>query len=251
MIWTKKSFHSFILTMMLTKERNVDYYPDEGLYRSDTGLIYTRVSDILKRYSPRFDRELIIRNVAISEGKTIDQVSAQWDQAVEDGDKLHAAVENVLKASPVEQEHKQYKDAAHWVRSYIVDKMYYRFESEMKLYDHDLMIAGTTDVACFRSRSKRAIVDIIDVKGNYAKFDVRGTGKYFSEPISHLEYCYYNRTALQMSIYMYMIELLGYRPGVNIAIVIDRDNPIERKIYHAPYLKSEVEQIFNHAFPVR
>lgn len=229
-------------------DRAIAYDVDKGLYCNDTGLVYERVSDFMARFTPEFNREMISRQIAKRDGVKQEEVLDEWKEAADKGTDFHNTLEYVLKGLSASN-NGEYESAARWIRDYILDLNYHHFDSEIPVYDHELHLAGTPDIVGYRSRSKRCIVDIHDAKGNLVKFTTFGDGKFFLGPIKHLEYCYYNRTAIQMSLYMYMKEQEGYRPGNLTALVIDRDEPSRRRIYNMPYMKSEIENMIDYAFP--
>jgi hypothetical protein len=216
-----------------------------GIY-TDGKKEYDRVSALLEFFAPAFNKDMIIKNTAKRDGTSMKAVTDQWQDALDKGDSLHRAIEKKLNGLPVDEKDKDYEEVAQWVLYEIIKHGYHHWDSEKPLsFEGKINLAGTPDAVGFRSRSNKSIVDIFDAKGNLAKFTIRGKGKYFAFPIDYLEYTYYNRTAIQMSFYMYMKEAEGYRPGVLTAPVIDRDDPTRRAVYQMPYMKNEVEMMMN------
>ena len=127
---------------------------------------------------------------------------------------------------------------------------YYKSFPEKVVYLEDLPfgqyagIAGTADRIMFRKNSSNPTVDIIDYKTNIRKgIQFKSDyGKYFLDPINHLENCNYNKYALQLSMYAYMLEATyGFKIG-NLAILfIDKDMKDTR--IPVPYMKWEIMQM--------
>jgi hypothetical protein len=231
----------------------VKYNEELSLYTNESGLVYTRVSHFLESFVEKADWDQIKKATAKRDGVTVESVNAGWQEALDKGDELHLAVEQRLKGYPVSPDIIQYAPVAEQILDFILSFNYHHYESELGLIYDDLMTTGTADIVGYRSRSAKSIVDIWDVKGNAAKFKFQGTGKYFLDPISHLEYNYYNRTALQTSLYMYFAENgKGHRPGICGALVVNRDKPeLGFTRYIMPYMKAEVQAMIDYKFPIK
>jgi hypothetical protein len=122
--------------------------------------------------------------------------------------------------------------------------------TELKLWHHSWGIAGRTDRATIRTIYGVRYIDIDDYKTNEV-FTTRGyqfrngTHKMLLHPVSHLEDSKLSMYTLQVSLYTYMAESMGFVAGNRTLIHID-DND-EKVVYKVPYLKDDIINILTHA----
>lgn len=120
--------------------------------------------------------------------------------------------------------------------------------TELKLWNHEYEIAGTSDQVIILPEK---IALIRDFKTN---LEITVSNKYqnMKYPVSHLEDCHLSHYNLQLSIYGWMLEQFGYKvkylefehfdlvkSGVGWDIV-------GNKVYQVPYRKKEVVDMLNH-----
>lgn len=127
---------------------------------------------------------------------------------------------------------------------------------ELKLWRHDWRIAGRADKPTFETIQGVRYAHIEDYKTN----KILHTQGYWDsknpiprkmlDPISHLDDCQMIHYTLQLSIYQYMLEYFGYKPGIRR--IIHFPHPIEDLgtpspvVHELPYLKDEVEAMLYH-----
>ena len=114
--------------------------------------------------------------------------------------------------------------------------------SELLVFLHKYGVAGQVDKAKFESVGNITYVDIDDWKTN-DKITTKNGFQKFKAPISHLEETKFNKYALQLSMYAYILECYGYtvRHLRFTHIVLDEfENEVNRLYYTIPYLRDEV-----------
>ncbi len=123
---------------------------------------------------------------------------------------------------------------------------------ELLVYSHEYEVSGKADMVLLETLPVgggvyKTFADIDDDKTN-AKLTFDGFS-YYKHPISHLKECKFNKHALQMSMYMYMLEKNGFVPRdlqFSHAIFDEHQNHIRTDDYPLPYLREEVINILNH-----
>lgn len=254
--------------MEVTKNTAVDYNDAKHLY-SLQDQRYTSASQIVGLFTPPFDTWAVATNYAAKHGGTpeywVDQWSQKTTKSLVRGNKIHDANELVLNARmidviegevlPVQGD--RYDDNYPWFER--PDGVY----TERKLWHHGYRAAGRSDKVILRTVNKSLQVegselslpsvtryaDVEDYKTNESIDKVsyqfkNGNFKMMKPPIAHIMSSNYWHYALQLSLYMFMLEYQGFEPG-NIRIIHyphpteANPNP-ERVYYDLPYMKREV-----------
>lgn len=251
--------------------------PEHHVYFDKEGKTYTSVSRVLSEFAEKADfkkiagfvankrlkkyEELSIKtgrkilDIALDQPKysrayTQKTVLAEWDlkrdEAAEAGTYIHNNMEQAILTGKYPQD--DYVHYYKWSQDYFTQ--YKEVLCEQALFHPEYRIAGTGDKICFRT-SRKGMVDVRDYKSNDLGYDstgkdqftkaVRHYNRYMTGPLSHLEDCDFNKYALQLSIYMYMLECMGYKPG-NLAIIQVEWKKIKAKpkLIYLPYMKHEV-----------
>lgn len=231
---------------------------DTHQYFDTNGDEYTPLSRVLNTVKVPFDKEGISNRMAKGDPIEKQRLLKEWaDKAngsIDHGNRIHKAMEDYLNMKPI-------SDIA-------LSNLAKEFSSELKGYDkvrpeqviylRDLKIAGTTDLALERQK-KSNVVDFFDYKTNLERgiyFDsisrkngeTKHFNKYLLDPLSHLEECNYNTYALQLSGYGYMAEkTFGIRVGklFIVYIYMKNKNEYDYRMLPVPYMKYEVEALFN------
>lgn len=113
--------------------------------------------------------------------------------------------------------------------------------AELLVYLHEFCVAGQVDKAKFETIDGICYVDIDDWKTNDKITTDKGF-KNYKAPISHLSCNKFNKYALQLSMYAYILECYGYvvRHLRFTHIVLDEnENEVQRLPYKIPYLRNE------------
>lgn len=134
--------------------------------------------------------------------------------------------------------------------------------AEKRVHLDEYKVAGMIDVPIFKDQGfcildwKTNKDEIQPLAGYYKKEKIGGqwvktdvfvsTGEKMLYPIAHLEASTYNKYALQLSIYAYILECWGFKLFNNgLEIIHIRDNR-EPQVIKMPYLKKEVQLILEH-----
>jgi len=113
---------------------------------------------------------------------------------------------------------------------------------KMELVVGDEVIAGQVDGLFWDSTTKEYL--IIDYKTDKKIDFTTRYDKYFFDPISHLEYCEYNKYCLQISLYRYLLEkYTSIKLGTSKIVWLNANNESYR-IIDLAYLKDEVHELY-------
>jgi len=119
----------------------------------------------------------------------------------------------------------------------------------LKLWRHDWRIAGRADKPTIETIDGIRYMHIEDYKTNkiirtegFTERD--GAKRKMLGPISHLEDCELTHYTLQLSLYQYMGEYFGFRPGnrriIHFQHEIEGLGTPSPKIIELPYLRNEI-----------
>ena len=116
---------------------------------------------------------------------------------------------------------------------------------ELRLYNHEYKIAGTTDNPYFYPDGS---VWIDDFKTN-KKLVFENKWENMLHPLSHLPNCNISHYTIQLSLYGWMLEQFGYKvKRLTLTHILYDENDLEigEKLIEIPYLKGDVENLLNH-----
>jgi hypothetical protein len=230
---------------------------DSHKYFDIYGKEYTPVSTVLKSIVEPFNEKMMASRVAAKEGKTVEEVIAQWDMkrisAADYGTDIHGVLEKYYLTGILDDER----------LTEVVNKLDVFFRPYKVLYpetiffDEKRYIAGTSDMPALRSKygtSKKTIIDIFDYKtnakgisyfsGKQQDENVNFYNKFMFEPVSHLEDTTYNKYALQLSLYGLLAE---NDPELQVGrLGIFHISPsFQIKMIPVPYLKYEAMMVMD------
>lgn len=234
----------------------VTMHEESHTYWDKDGRQYESVSKFLSRFYEAFDAQLISRQVAKSTGEDAGVIEAEWkrygQERADEGTRVHNAMELFEKECKILPEN---EDCRPWILSVASEyKDYYKCYQEQCLYDTDNLLAGTSDKLCLFSSHAKSVVDIADYK-NYVnglpQINISKKGervhKYMLGPLSHLIDSKFNKVALQLSVYAYMLEKkTGRRIGKLFIHCIPPNDPLGHYMVPMMYMKYEVESMLLH-----
>lgn len=219
-------------------------------YFDDNGLEYMSVSRLLNMISPVFNRDLMATMSAKKKGVSKESLLKEWDEkttsAQVHGTRIHDALENYILNAEISKENADLEFLIKTVCSSYNE--YYRRLPEEILYNEEFRLAGASDLILLCSNHKSSKFDIEDFKTNVSKgiqfYDPYG--KNLLHPLEHLEACNYNKYALQLSFYAYMMEkMTGKKLRKMNILFIPPENTLAWRRIPVPYMKLEVEAILN------
>jgi len=195
-----------LIPKILGKE--IFFNEEKHLYTDAKGNKLTSVTQLIKKYTPQFDPTgEIIKKYAKKHGTTVEEVRKQWDKKRQDscdyGTKLHASLEHFILTGKIKQDENKF-----WVEKFEAQRPKVKFlQSEVILADFDLMIAGTTDLICFKNDS---VIKIIDFKTNEKLEKYNRFGNKMLYPLDNYYETNFFGYELQLSIYALLLEKMDF-----------------------------------------
>jgi len=220
--------------------------PESHIYTDKDGGQYLSVSKFLELFSKKFDRMGISKMSAIKKGISQEEILADWDKkrddSIDHGNRVHHALERYEQSMVILPEDEDLRPMILSVTKQYAH--YYRCYQEVCLYDSEHMIAGTSDKVLQCTSHPKSVFDLSDYKTNLSKgIQFKNDyGQYMLGPLSHLQDCNYNKYALQLSIYSYLLQKkTGCKIGQLSIHYIPAHNGLYNIKYPVPYMKMEVE----------
>jgi ATP-dependent exoDNAse (exonuclease V) beta subunit len=219
-------------------------------FHIETGEEYKSVTTILGLYEPHFDSENIAKAVARKDGRTKEDVLAEWkhiNQVANDkGNFVHNLLEKYLKCNrlyvPKTPKEKKLLLGFQKIEHQIdYGEEYY---PEKILWNDEYKVAGMSDLIV---KNDDEYFSIIDYKTN-KKFNFYSPyNKHLLEPLSHLQDCQYTVYSLQLSIYAYLYEQISGLKCKRLIIGYLADSEeFLFKIFPIIYLRNDVKILLNH-----
>lgn len=171
---------------------------DSHTYSGADGTEYTSVSRLIAKYKEPFDADAVSQNVAKKEGRTPDEVRAEWASAAPYGTAVHKQMEDFFtwQDSDTDLIDPYRKQLARWRDQDVT------FHPEAILYLPGVNIAGTADLLVERPDGQWSI---LDWKTNKAIRTTGYKGKKMRHPFEHLDDCNHVHYSLQLSLYALML----------------------------------------------
>ena len=210
-------------------------------FNTSTGEEYFSGTRFLHLFEPEFDKDGISKRVAAKEGKTQQEVLAEWakiNKASTDlGSKIHLAMENYIKFEEINEEYQLLYDT--FKKCVGNDYKYAEaIHSEKLLWLDEYKIAGTADLIIDHKNNEFSVGDF---KTNKKIEFGSGFGNRMKAPVEHLSQCQHNLYALQLSLYGYMYSLLTGRKLRHIFLMHCNDLKKGWQYISCNYMKYEVQ----------
>lgn len=180
--------------------------PKRHIYSNEKGEVYMSANQILNLVSPKFDPTgNILKFSAKKAGVTEAELQQIWndkrDASANKGIRVHKVLEDYFSIGK-KADNEQDKQL---IRNISIFPFKGKLECEKILSIDAKRIAGTADLV-EKCKDK---YNIWDFKTNEKITFTSDYGNRFLEPLDHLESCEYNKFALQLSLYAYMLESSG------------------------------------------
>jgi len=210
--------------------------------------IYTSATTLINKYKQPFETKIRAKAYAEKHGHTPEYWIKQWAKTSKAAREYGTAMHNAKEKIEYQTSPKAINTSEARLLDYnsLEDGIY----PELKLWHHEWGIAGRADKCTITTREDGRYMDIDDFKTNKV-LDVRGfefrdgSRKRLLSPITHLEDCKLILYALQLSLYQYMAEYLGFKVGKRNIIHIP--DGLKETVLNIPYLRKEIEMILNDA----
>lgn len=243
----------------------VDYDDATHTYRLKNK-IYRSATTIVSQFHVLFDTEERSQYMADRYGQTPEYWKKEWrhenKQSLTRGNGIHNEQEDFLynrgfTSVTGPRIHRVYnlKEQEKRDRSINISSLADGCYPELKLWRHDWRIAGRADKPTIETIHGIRYAHVEDYKTNKilrteGYSDTRHPERMMLGPIDHLPDCEMIHYTLQLSIYQYILEYFGFKPGIRR--IIHFPHPIEglgtpkSVVYELPYLREEVEAMLYH-----
>lgn len=228
----------------------VTLHHESHTYTDGNGCKYMSVSKFLDRFCKPFDRENISRMSGAKRGISQQEILAEWDKtkddAIDHGNRIHNALESYEKTTFILPEDQDLKPMILSVATEY--SHYYRIYQEQVLYNSQIYVAGTSDKILVCTSHPSSVIDIDDYKTNLSKgIQYKNkTNQYMLHCLSHLQDCNFNKYALQLSFYAWLLQQqTGRKIGTLGIRFIPPHDPLAHYRIPVPYMKHEIEEMVN------
>ena len=244
----------------MLEKRNISLSEPGHIYQDEQGVVYTSVTTLIKKYAPPFDSEYFSKKKAKEWGCTQQEVLDIWakngQESAEKGTYQHEVCEKFILGEDLSDVDEIYVNPIKQMFD-IFDLHSSEIFPEKRVYHPEWGICGTAD-ALVPEHGKINILDYktckdpIMMDGGYWTNDkktgqrtyVLSDKKKFKKPISHLPHSKGNEYALQLSLYMYILEQWGYVPGYMVLYqIMDSFGKKVTTSIPVPYLREEAKAI--------
>ncbi|MES3018158.1 MAG: hypothetical protein V4721_10275 [Bacteroidota bacterium] len=232
--------------MIIGLDNYVTLRESDHRYFDKDGREYMSASKFLGLFYEPFDANFIAGQVAASEGVPKQVILDRWQAQTDLGTHIHEAIQRYNNTTEMLPEDEYLRPAILNIAFQYKD--YYRRYNEVVLYDKDEFLAGTADHPLVTTSHKNSVIDIGDWKCygngiNQKDLDKHGKprNKYMLHCLDHLQASSYNKVALQLSLYAYMLQkATGRKIGKLFAHWINPINPLINIQLPVPYMKHEI-----------
>lgn len=228
----------------------VRFYEKEHEYKVGRKKLISATT-MLGEFFPKFDADNIAFFVARREGRTKEEVLAEWDKKRDDacdfGNAVHLFAENRLtgRACPKPQTDRE-KDAFRLVSDFC-DKLldeYDIVEAEKIVFTEEHGISGTIDLVIRHKKTKK--ISLLDWKTNKKIEKKNGYSKPAYPPIEHLNDANFTKYSLQLNLYKNIMESEGYVDGEIDELILLHIRPKTTKAYYVEDMQKEIEEILSY-----
>jgi len=166
-----------------------------------------------KHFFAPFKKYEVARGCALKEGKTVEEILADWDFASYRGTTVHALIETYIKTGVEPDLNHQFRAYFDVFLKFKADSPHLvNWESEVRLTVAQLGICGTVDLIAYDTRLKGYVIvdwkctgDIEDVSSPEERWK-----KWAKEPFDEYEDCKKVLYSLQLAVYSFMAENYYY-----------------------------------------
>lgn len=227
------------------------------------GRRYLSATQVLDLFKTKFDTEAQAAAFADKYGSTPERWKEDWaqtrDTSLVRGNTIHALHEEITIDRGMEMHHGKPFPVpnpnlfpAETPLIQLPDGIY----TERMVHHHGFSIAGRMDKATLETLGGYRIAHVDDYKTNrIIRMHAYGSPPQMMKgPVDHLEDCTINHYTLQVSLYLFMLEYMGFQPGTGRIIhfphvpkMAPPGATAPAAVEHiVPYLKKEVSSMLNY-----
>lgn len=233
---------------------NTDLQFDEESHtywlQSNPDIEFTSATTFIGKFFETFNAPKIAAELVDDHPKykdyTVKELLSEWNQTATHGTKVHNEVEKYIlnDLNLIDVTEPKSVNGIKWVQDTFDDERHILYP-EVKLYSKNLQISGTVDLLAYDK--EKEIYLIADWKTN-KKITRKGyRGKVGTHPATYqVEDCKYNKYALQMSLYRYMLEE-EYGVSVKRQILVHL-KPNNVKTYYTPYMDNVLKKMLDSSY---
>lgn len=242
----------------------ISYADQHHVYFNERREIYDSPTKIIKKYRQRFDAKTASKAYAKKFDHTPKYWQEQWKEkgtvAIKRGNTIHSSKEQASFGLGNERVGGKIRPVVNGIL-YQPQNLYELPDGsypEFPIWNDGYKIAGRPDKFIIETVGQDRFIDIYDYKTNgkidkVSFQDRNGSYKMMLPPVQHLMNAKWQEYAIQLSMYMYILEAAGFIPRsmqlIHIPHPIDVVGvPVQPAdvLYPLPYLKDEVLNILNH-----
>lgn len=201
------------------------------------------VSRFLELFKPKFDEDgSILINKAKKEGVTPKELQAQWDKIRDDsckkGSLIHKNLEIYIETGEIVEN--EYSDIT---KKFAEIKFKGKLFCETLLFSTDIMVAGQADLIEIFNDDSLYLWDFKSGAKELSTYSFYGNR--FLYPISHLYESQLQGYYLQLNLYNYLLEKMGYKTKKMTILHLQTKKNIIKHL-PVPYMRTEILRMIEH-----
>lgn len=235
--------------MKKTPFNNTDLKFDEASHKywleSNPDIKFTSTTTFIGKFFEVFNAPKIASKLVKTHPKyqhmTVKELLRTWNKTATHGTKVHNEVEKYILGdlSYTALSEPKARHAVDWIED-TFDRERHILYPEVKLYSKELQISGTVDLLAYDKEKDLYLIG--DWKTNKKITKTAYGGKTGTHPATYkVEDCKFNKYALQMSLYRYMLEQ-EYGVDVKRQILVHLFEK-GKKPHFTPYMESVIQEM--------
>ncbi len=237
------------------RDERIQFYPNEHKYLIDNNPDTISVSELIERFFPEFDSISAASNLNKNHelyGMDVEEIISKWKQNGTEkanlGTILHADIENYYNNKVCNNNTLEYLYFQNFINKYPTMKP---FRTEWRIFDEDLMIAGTIDMVYQKENGDFYMFDwkrsekVVDNLGNIKLSDPSNPyTKFAFGELNHFTDDSYNKYLLQQNIYRHILEKKYNISISSMNLLILHPKYENYHLVQLPKIEKEIKYIF-------
>lgn len=233
-----------------SRDNRIKFDPVEHRYFIDGNPDTISVTQLIDKFFPEFDAPYWAPIKAAQRGISTDDILAEWEakriDSANKGTALHEAIENYYNNKNHDSNTKEFRHFLSFKQRFSGMKP---FRSEWRIFDEDLLVAGTIDMVYIKEdgslymfdwkRSEKVVKSDGSIKNENYQFA-------FGE-LSHLGDNSFNRYCLQQNIYKAILEKRYKQKISSMNLLVMHENYDRYHHIPIPNMDKEINYIFTYA----